>query len=542
MHMDQLGEYLVRKGVISTAQLIEALEQQRRATENLSLFAVSEGFIPPEDLERIIAHQLESGESFEEALLSLHVFSPERLAEFRRIKRDFRVPLGEVLIRRRYLTRAELQKWIERYENQIQDRSRLIDVLSAIDIFQNAEKNLLTALAERAHAKNYQSGDAIYRAGDEGDSIYVIESGLVRLTASEPGLERALEIGIIRSGEHFGLSAIISQTDRVENAHALVDTQCWRLPAEDLKAVIAKDPVFLAALNTNLSRDLHTFTRSVTQPDAELLHDSNIYTIIFDCACDENWLMALLAEVRKQLSGTIQVLHNHAHIDLPFQLDADYFKTYSNSNDISPEAAGKMFALQIPQLSVEDNFHKILRWLHTESQHCDALIFLYFSNGHSKTRLEAEQSTASGDPAGSGRSAIEMLTQSSRRSLVFIDRDEPPAFCRRLRENRDRIYLIESGDRDRDYRRYMRLLHAYPLQLAPLTFHKKHLSESCARAIRGLLHREIAVVLGGGGAKASAHIGVLAVLAEAGIPIDLATGCSSGSVVGALWAYGYEID
>ena len=112
MHMDQLGEYLVRKGVISTAQLIEALEQQRRATENLSLFAVSEGFIPPEDFERIIAHQLESGESFEEALLSLHVFSPERLAEFRRIKRDFRVPLGEVLIRRGYLTRAELHKWI----------------------------------------------------------------------------------------------------------------------------------------------------------------------------------------------------------------------------------------------------------------------------------------------------------------------------------------------------------------------------------------------------------------------------------------------
>jgi NTE family protein len=46
------------------------------------------------------------------------------------------------------------------------------------------------------------------------------------------------------------------------------------------------------------------------------------------------------------------------------------------------------------------------------------------------------------------------------------------------------------------------------------------------------------LVLGGGGARGLAHIGVLEVLEEEGIPIHMIAGCSAGSVVGALFAAG----
>lgn len=46
----------------------------------------------------------------------------------------------------------------------------------------------------------------------------------------------------------------------------------------------------------------------------------------------------------------------------------------------------------------------------------------------------------------------------------------------------------------------------------------------------------LALVLGGGGAKGLAHVGVLEVFEEEGIPIDLIVGCSAGSIVGALYA------
>lgn len=51
---------------------------------------------------------------------------------------------------------------------------------------------------------------------------------------------------------------------------------------------------------------------------------------------------------------------------------------------------------------------------------------------------------------------------------------------------------------------------------------------------------KIGLVLSGGGAKGFAHIGVLKVLEEIGMPVDYISGTSMGSVVGGLYACGYS--
>lgn len=50
---------------------------------------------------------------------------------------------------------------------------------------------------------------------------------------------------------------------------------------------------------------------------------------------------------------------------------------------------------------------------------------------------------------------------------------------------------------------------------------------------------KVAVVLSGGGAKGFSHIGVLKVLEQEGIPIDIIVGTSIGSLVGGLYSIGY---
>src|SRR5690554_1897571 len=54
--------------------------------------------------------------------------------------------------------------------------------------------------------------------------------------------------------------------------------------------------------------------------------------------------------------------------------------------------------------------------------------------------------------------------------------------------------------------------------------------------------KKVGVVLSGGGAKGFAHVGVLKVLEEIGIPIDYIAGTSMGAVVGGLYAVGYTTD
>ena len=51
---------------------------------------------------------------------------------------------------------------------------------------------------------------------------------------------------------------------------------------------------------------------------------------------------------------------------------------------------------------------------------------------------------------------------------------------------------------------------------------------------------KIGLVLGGGGAKGGAEVGVLKVLEEAGIRPDYIAGTSIGAVVGGLYATGYS--
>ncbi len=65
---------------------------------------------------------------------------------------------------------------------------------------------------------------------------------------------------------------------------------------------------------------------------------------------------------------------------------------------------------------------------------------------------------------------------------------------------------------------------------------------SNALCVNGYEHTrpKVAVVLGGGGAKGFAHIGVLKVLQEEGIPVDIVVGTSIGSVVGGIYAMGYS--
>ena len=64
-----------------------------------------------------------------------------------------------------------------------------------------------------------------------------------------------------------------------------------------------------------------------------------------------------------------------------------------------------------------------------------------------------------------------------------------------------------------------------------------------AQTTTNVTHRpKVGVVLGGGGARGASHIGVLKYIEEMGIPVDYVAGTSMGSIIGGLYAMGYEPD
>jgi NTE family protein len=66
------------------------------------------------------------------------------------------------------------------------------------------------------------------------------------------------------------------------------------------------------------------------------------------------------------------------------------------------------------------------------------------------------------------------------------------------------------------------------------------LGAQSVRRLDGVAHPRVAVVLSGGSAKGLADIGAIDEIEKMGIPIDMVTGTSMGSVIGGLYAAGYS--
>jgi NTE family protein len=73
----------------------------------------------------------------------------------------------------------------------------------------------------------------------------------------------------------------------------------------------------------------------------------------------------------------------------------------------------------------------------------------------------------------------------------------------------------------------------------PVPARFRRTARSLARAV---VKCQVGLALGGGGACCWAHVGLLSILAEAGIPVDAVAGCSMGSLVGGLLCSGRSID
>lgn len=65
---------------------------------------------------------------------------------------------------------------------------------------------------------------------------------------------------------------------------------------------------------------------------------------------------------------------------------------------------------------------------------------------------------------------------------------------------------------------------------------------AAASFARAVLGQQVGVALGAGGGRGWCHVGVLAALAHAGLPIDVIAGTSMGAVVGGLWADGRRVE
>jgi CRP/FNR family transcriptional regulator, cyclic AMP receptor protein len=102
--------------------------------------------------------------------------------------------------------------------------------------------------------RDFSAGEVLFREGDPGHEMYVIQSGLVRIVKRVGGEYRSL--ATLGRGEFIGEMAILNGRPRTATALVLEDAKCLVIDAATLEQMIATNTEITLRLVKKLARRL----------------------------------------------------------------------------------------------------------------------------------------------------------------------------------------------------------------------------------------------------------------------------------------------
>jgi predicted acylesterase/phospholipase RssA/CRP-like cAMP-binding protein len=369
---------------------------------------------------------------------------------------------------------------------------RLHPILGALD------EAFLDDLEAAADWKHVQRGELLFEQHDLGDELCFVVGGMVQTIEYErDGTSRLVaEAG---RGDAVGEMEFFTGTRRGTRVRAIRDSVLVAFTAEEFEALVARRP-----------RVLRQITRNVVERARQRGSASTVGRIT-NIAVVAATPDAPLGAFTRRLTAELE---RHGST---LALDAATVDTH----------LGELISAQAWENTPESA--RLLSWLEAcEAQH-RFVVYQAESSATPWTRRCLRQADrvllvarAGADPRCSdvekGLLALEGRVTDAHEVLVLVhpDGDSLPAGTARWMAERPH---------------------------AEEHFHLRwHDEADFARLARVLAGRSVGLVLGGGGARGLAHIGILGALTEARVPIDLIGGTSMGATIAAQYAMGWTAE
>jgi NTE family protein len=423
-----------------------------------------------------------------------------------------------------------------------------IELLRNLPIFRSLNLASLNRLAERAQFVACRKGDVVVRENERDEAFYVVVSGrLQAYTRLKSGATRVY--AHYGSGDCFGEIALLADESYWFTVKCLNDALLLRILREDFQEILRTNPevMFLfnqifqdrirslreerkrakwsaifalygvrtgvgkALISTNLAASLHAETR-----EPVLVVDMNCHEACLDLTKFEdmvNWTCADISSLvthhptgydilRIALRGTeteanlipsffgcLVKRYDYVLVDLPHELSPPVTQSFVQSDEIIL-ITGKE----------EENLYR--------------------------SRLLLRDLEHDGVPVAEKAQII--LTRSPddlSNGIEAIERQLGHAIHAHLARVEDAAATVTAQDR--------------PFVLA----HPVHpFSLVITRLAREIGNVRVGLALGSGAARGLAHIGVIRVLEQEGILVDVVSGASMGAFIGAVWAAGKSAD
>lgn len=191
-------------------------------------------------------------------------------------------------------------------------------LIKQIPLFTDLPQTQLSSLVGTLERRTYRKGQVILHQGDDGNSLFVIVTGRVRVyTISSDGHE--LTVWIYGEGDFFGEMALLNGEPRSASAKAMQKTEVLTLHRQAFRSHLLSNPSTAIHVIETLSQRLRTttanaeelFSMNVTQRIArKLLELSKRYGVL-----QEDGVMIdldLSQEAIASLAGTTRESANRA--------------------------------------------------------------------------------------------------------------------------------------------------------------------------------------------------------------------------------------
>jgi predicted acylesterase/phospholipase RssA/CRP-like cAMP-binding protein len=369
---------------------------------------------------------------------------------------------------------------------QHDDQARPLTALDAIaqvagadDMFGGLDQTARAAVEAEADFVSLSSGEILFREGDAGDALYVVLTGRLRVVVAVPdGESRTLaEIG---RGEVVGEMALLTGDPRSATVIAVRDTQLVRLSRVAFERIVQQCPGAMLLVTRRLVHRLQQMNRG-----------------------------------GRVLGGlaTIAVLPAGPGVTL---------RTFTTAfvEELSRAGTATLVTRERAEQETGGRPLRVADWL-------------------DKLETAFRYVVYEADPADTAwtercaRQADRLLLVAHGGGRPEHGGDSLPSGVQRAAARRELVLLYRSAERPAETARWIDSWGAAA---------HHHIREGDAadmrRLVRLLTGRGIGLVLGGGGARGFAHIGVIEAMGEAGVPIDVIGGTSMGAVIAAQFAIG----
>ncbi len=443
-------------------------------------------------------------------------------------------------------------------------------LVKQIPIFQKLRWFDLQKIARKAKIVEFKKSEFICRQGNPPDAFYCLISGRVLAYNLNPD-QRKANVEFIRRGMYFGVISLLTGENHSMNYEAINDSLVLKIAQEDFQSILTKIP----QLGLELSQTLSKRIRSRTIPPKNVYESSiiSIYSPVKGTG-SSTYVVNLALSLQRETQRKVILVNI-----VPIKKETALNPSLDNVGEATPQWKKTPVHLK----DIIDDYDKITHSIFKGELKVDLLNVCF--NPEDTTlvnQISRFVSALVNDyyyvvvdlPNDMDEVVLKTLTQSDVIQLICLDNKEQLKMIREviyqleeeLKENFNQerirviirahketnIYAYEDLGREIDFPIYTILPHIHRSDLnvavvsEMMSVITPHLESEYAKILTKIARQisgvSVGLVLGGGAALGIAHVGVIRVLEQEKIPIDIVAGSSMGALLASLWVTGRNAD